>query len=87
MLRSIGVDKMIIKGQYPVEPYSEWTIIFNVRRDITKPVRVRQIAEQYNVTCSQARRILDRAVKKGYLFRRYDTEWNGMFYIKVGYYW
>lgn len=77
---------MIERGQYPVQWFNDYTIMLWISSNMV-PRTVRQVAERYNLTTTQARRLLDKRVKQGQLYRRYMTEWNGMYYIKVGYYW
>jgi len=77
---------MIIAGQYPVVPFNKYNIQMWVI-DTIEPKTVRQVMEKFNISKYEATKILAWHVEHGFLNRRYRTEWNGMFYIKVGYYW
>ncbi len=71
---------------YPVEPFTEWTILYWIREDVT-PKTVDMIARRFNLPGYKVRRILEKHVKLGRVYKRVESFWNGMFYATRWWYW
>ncbi len=73
-------------GMYPVKASDAWTWRFWIQADL-EPKTVKQIAIQFNVSEAKVRRLLEPFVAKGYLYKRSESFWNGMFYATRWWYW
>lgn len=73
-------------GRYPVAPFT-WVTIVNWIHEDYHARSVGEVALQFNLERNKARRLLDDIVAKGWLYRRRQSFWNGMFWAIRNWYW
>jgi len=79
------VDKFA--GMYPAPLATVWSVKSWIQDFDMEPKTTKQIATFFNLPDYKVRRMLEPLVKKGYLNKRSESFWNGMFYAVRFWYW
>jgi len=65
----------------------DWVVLYTMFQDVQKPVTVKDVMARYGWKHGRAQQCLERLAQRGYLKKRVESFWNGMYYAQRFWYW